>query len=281
MERTRRTVLASLGTLLSAGCLGQDTPGGRQTETTTTTVDDTTATTATGTGEVTVSDLAVTPQYVARDSPDSIGTYGARNEQFVVATVSAAGDGAPDREEFALAAGEETFDHAEGVGGMGGHLWDRGEPYGEASEGWLAFAVPTPLDVGSAATTWPGGEHTLDDDALGRLRRPPTDFEAREFTAPDSVRLDEDATLTLTIENTGAADGTFVGALNRSGPSVAYAPETAVRLAVSAGETATWRYTNTPDDRYGERAETMTFRLQWGDESLSRAVAVTADDARD
>jgi len=227
---------------------------------------------------VEVTDATVTPAYVGANSPDSVGTYGERGDQYVVVTVDAEATQAPPPDEFALAAGGEEFP-ATTETGYGSRLWDRDRPYGEDGnfEGWLLFELPKPLDADAAAVVWDGSEHALGDDAVARLARPPTDWAVREFTAPDSVALGEEATVSLTVENTGDADGTFVGALNRVGPLIAYTPQAAARIDVAAGETATWEHGYTPDSGYGdgdasERA--MRFHLQWRGEKLTREVTV-------
>jgi hypothetical protein len=293
-------MLGSLGTLLGAGCLSRSSaPGGTETTTatsTTTTPRETTASetppateqttasrstaTTAGSADVTVTEATVTPQYVARNSPDSIGVSGDPDEQFVVLTVAADGADYPTAGTFALEAGRESYDPADDIGGMGGGLWGYEERYAESGRGWLAFAVPKPLDADAVTATWPGSEYALGEDLVAELARPPTTFELREFAGPDAVQVDEDATLSLTVANTGDADGTFVGALNRSGPSVAYIPETAVHLPVPAGETVTWEYTNAPDDRYGTVSEDseMTFRLQWRNASESLDVTIESSE---
>jgi len=276
MNRTRRSILATVAAVAGAGCIGSTADPGTPSDTTTS-ERPTTTTTASETADVTVSEVTVSPGVVIRTSPDSIGVSGAGDEQFVVATVAADGTPAPDRSAFALETAGKAFGPAEGVGGLGGRLWRRGDPYEDGSAGWIAFVVPKPLDVEQASLTWPGGTYVLNDTALTRLARPPTSFEVRTFSAPDSVRVGEDAALEVTVENVGTADGTWIGALNRSGPSVAYFPEATISLNVPAGETGTWTYTNAPDDRHGDGTGTMTFRLGSRGDSRSRSVEVTAD----
>ena len=234
---------------------------------------------------LTIDSLGVTPEYVATDSPDSVDTYGRRDQQYVIATVSAEGTPAPPPSEFALAVGSETFAPDDNVGGMGGRLWDYGDPYGGdgATAGWIAFEVPKPLDTEGATITWPGGEYALDESAVGRLSRPPTEFEVREFDPPDSMALDGTVTATLTVENVGDADGTFAAAVNRTGPFVAYTPEETVSLEIPAGETATWEYESGPGDRFVDEAEgrddlRMVLRLSWRDGSLSREIDVETEE---
>lgn len=225
-----------------------------------------------------VTDATVTPAVVGANSPDSMGTYGDRGEQYVLATVAADDLQAPPPDEFALAAGGAEYPARTEVG-YTSRLWEREEPYGEDAgfEGWLAFRLPKPLDVDGAAVTWDGGEYALGDDAVAELARPPTDWEVRSFTAPDAVALGEEATVSLTVENVGDADGTFVGALNRVGPWVAYTPQAAVSLDVAAGETATWEFGHTPQEQYadGDASEReMRFHLQWRGDKLTREVTV-------
>lgn len=270
------TAAAALG-LATAGCLGRGESGVG------TTADDETTdgeTTDEPPADVTLSDVTVTPELVAADSPDSIGTFGDRDEQYVVATAAAEGSPAPERGSFALEAGGESVGATETVGSRS-RVWGYDEQYGsgDATEGWIAFVLPKPLDAESAAITWSGGGRDLSTAAVERLGRPPTDFAVREFAVPETVTLGETATVSVTVENVGETDGTFVGAVNRIGPLVAYAPETAVSLEVAAGETATWEYDHEVTDRGVERdAEdiTMRFALDWRDDHLTR----TIDDVR-
>ncbi|NHN47176.1 hypothetical protein G9464_06125 [Halostella sp. JP-L12] len=232
---------------------------------------------------VTVERAEATPEYVASNSPDSIGTYGERDEQYVIASVTADGTPAPPRAAFRLRIGDRSIPPTTEVGGMGERLWDYGDPYdSENGEGWVAFEVAKPLDAEGARLTWPGGGHELDEGAVERLSRPPTTFEVRGFDAPESMALDETVTAELTVANVGDADGTFVAAVNRTGPSIAYTPEARISLDVPAGETTTWVYESGPDDRYADPSDgseglQMIVRLRWRDGSLSREIAVETE----
>lgn len=279
----RRRLLGVLaGTTALGGCLGRDGSGPATTDRNATTTTDRDATNGTTTdatttrdADVTVRDVTATPALVGLNSPDSIGTFGDRDEQFVVGTVAAAGSATPGRDAFALDADGETYGPVDDVG-VSRRLWEHGLPYGRKPEGWVAFSVPNPLDAERVAVTWPGGEHALDEAAVGRLARPPTTFELREFAAPEPAEYGDPVTVTLTVENVGDADGTFVGALNRSGPRVAYTPEEAIALDVAAGETATREFTHTPT-RHGDEDRSMRFYLVWRGGRLSRSVDVTTD----
>jgi len=282
----RRRYLGSAASALGlavAGCLER---GGAAASGATGTDDGTTSdeTTPEGTtfAGVEVSDVTVTPELVAMNSPDSIGTYGDRDEQYVVATVSADVSNAPEYGAFELDV-DGTAHAADGdVGGMSGRLWEFEAAYGvdAAAEGWVAFTVPKPLDTESAAISWPGGDHALDPSAVDRLSRPPTALEIREFAAPESVEVGEEASLSVTVENVGDVGGTFVGALNRVGPWVAYAPQAALSLDVPAGETATWEYGHTPNERHvdhDDEALSMRFHLDWRGERKTREVEIETE----
>jgi hypothetical protein len=279
MRRRRLLGAVAAGFGASAGCLDRVRRGVDPSTDETTTADATED--RPSYAALTVERATATPEYVASNSPDSVGTYGDRGEQYVIASVAAEGTPAPPPSEFALAAGGETFAPDGDVGGMGERLWNYDGAYGRegAAAGWIAFEVPKPLDAEDAAITWPGGEYALDDRAVERLSQPPTDFEVKGFDAPETMELDETVTATLTVENVGDADGRFVAAVNRTGPRIAYTPEATLSLDVPAGETATWEYESGPGDRYadpadGAEGQTMIVRLQWRDGSLSREIEV-------
>lgn len=278
----RRHLLGGVATGLAAlgGCLQLGEPGATPADGGTPT-DDRTSTPA---GSVRIERVTVAPELVAANSPDSIGTYGDRTEQFVVATVRVeAESSAPARDAFALEADDDSYAPAEDGTGMTNRLWTGGDgggshdPYGEREPGgWLVFPVPKPLDAGNVRLTWPGGEYALHGGTVARLSRPPTTFEVREFAAsPDVVEVGETATATLRVANVGDVDGTFVGAFNRAGPWIAHAPETAVSLDVAAGETATWEFSHTVEGHGdSDRDREMRFHLDWREEYLTRTVTV-------
>lgn len=225
--------------------------------------------------DVTVGSVTVTPELVGLNSPDSIGTFGDRHEQFVLTTVTAEGASAPDPDTFTLEADKATHAPADSHV-RAGLLWDRGGPYTGEDDGWLAFKIPNPLEADTVALTWPGGERALTGSPVTRLRRPPASFEIREFTVPASAQPGEDVTVALTVENVAPAEGTFVAALNRVGPLVAYAPETAVSFDVPAGETTTWEYKRAVPERdvRGRDELSMQFNLDRRGTSLTRTVEI-------
>ncbi len=268
----RRRLLAALAVPSVAGCLGGGSPDpGTTTDDDATTTDTTTtdATSTTAESDASVSDVAVLPELAVMDSPDSISTTGDRDEQFFVATV--ADGGSLDVGAFELDLNGETYPATTEIG-YGSRIWGRGLAYrADDGEGWLAFRLPKPLSADAATLTWPGGQHALREDALERLALPPTTFEVREFTAPDSASPGDTVTATLTVANVGDADGTFVGALDRVGPMVAHAPAAAISLDVATGATATWEFVHDLDVS-GDGG--MELQLDWRGGSLDRTTDV-------
>jgi len=223
-------------------------------------------------GDAAVRDVAVTPELTVLND-DAWAIDGDRDEQFVVATVEP-GESVPETSAFAFETDGTTYDHSTHGVTVLAPLADHGTPYRDGKAGWIGFAVPKPLDAADGAITWPGGEVTLDEDAVARLSRPPATFEVRAFDAPDAIDAGEAASVSVTVENVGDVDGTFVGALNRQGPMIAYAPEATASLSVAAGETVTWEHTTGATEETDAEVPDMRLSLQWRDDRLSRTVSV-------
>ncbi|WP_254839418.1 hypothetical protein [Natronomonas marina] len=285
MDATRRRTLRALGAsavaATAAGCLsgdGQEVPtedgDGTGTDDGNGTDDgDGPDTDADG---VTVDAVSVRPELVTRNSPDSYGTYGGRNEQYVVVELSVESPEAHPPDSFAVEAGDETHGVVTDVGEGNGFLAEFDTAYDpeDGDSGWLAARLPKPLEAESAALTWDGGRHEFDDPVLERLRRPPAEFQVG-FEAPESAAIGDTVTATVTAENVGDVDGTFVGALNRVGPLVAYAPEAAVVLDVEAGDSATWEFTHELDESLDDREDPrMRLHLVWDEQRTTREVDV-------
>jgi len=230
------------------------------------------------TGEF-VEELFAVPELVALNSPDSFGVYGDRDEQFVVGRLNAGGGAAPAVEDIALAVDGETYSVETEIGYGPWALFDYDGPYDPAdgAQGWVLVSVPNPLDADDAALTWPGGEAAVPESERAKLSRPPTDFAVRSFDAPEAVDEGEGVEATLTVANTGDTDGVFVAAVNRSGPRVAYAPESAVQLSVPAGETRTWTYEHTVEWEDMETERPMRVHVRWRDDSLNREITARPD----
>jgi hypothetical protein len=287
MNPTRRRTLRALGATLAgtalAGCLSDDEstddPSGDN-----------------GDSGVSVQEVTATPAVVTLNSPDSYGTYGGRNEQLIIANISVESPGDHPASSFSVEASGEQYEVTTKIGRQG-RLETFGDAYepnagssptasasatddGETgpSSGWIAAYVPKPLDADSATLTWDGGEYTVGDSVLERLNRPPASFDVT-FEAPETATVGETVTATVTVENTADVDGTFVGAINRVGPRIAYAPETEVRLDTEAGETAEWEYTHSLDSSELDEMEdpSMDIHLVWRDNSTVRTVDIESE----
>ncbi|RDI70521.1 hypothetical protein [Halopelagius longus] len=273
---SRRGALLLCGAVLAslAGCATRSDSTSKSSETPTD--EATTDETPTTETNVALRRVEVTPAVVSPNSPDSIGTFGERDEQFVIITLSDNGP-FPEKGEFALTAGEATYDPAaddENTNFENG-IWDYGE-YQDVPENVLVFSVPKPLDAESVELSWPDGSESLGESALEALNRPPTEFSV-ELSAPDSVTGGEQATVTVTAENVGDAPGTFVGALNRQGPLVAHTPVESVSLELDAGETKEWTHRFRSKAYYDVEDPEATFSLARRGERLSATIAVDAE----
>jgi hypothetical protein len=279
MKPTRRRTLRALGATAAiasaAGCLSGDSPGEPSPNDRNGT-DDAEDGTETGGDDVTVGSVGVRPELVTLNSPDSYGTYGSRSSQWVVVELAVETPDDHPPASFAVEAGGETFQAVTDVGEGNGFLAAFDGAYGRRGngEGWLAARLPKPLGAESATLTWDGGAYEFDGSVLERLRRRPATFEV-SFDAPASATVGETVTATVTAENAGDVDGTFVGALNRVGPLVAYAPEAAVVLEVGAGETERWTFSHDLDESLeGREDPKMRLHLLWDDERVSREVGL-------
>ena len=266
MRRRRLLGVAGAGLGALCGCLDRIAGGDGEGDPTDTGTD------AAG---VRILDSTATPEVITMGD-DSIGVAGGRAEQCLIVTIGTDDDVAPAVEEFAIETGSESYRPSEDLSLPTRSLWEFERPYDpeRRDAGWIGFVLPKPVPVeGESATlTWPGGEHALDDAIVAELARPPTDFAVREFAAPATVENPGTVSLSLTVENVGQGAGTFVGALNRVGPRIAYAPEATIRLDIDSGETAVWeheyRVSTTGDD-----AE-VRFHLHWRDGSETREVDI-------
>jgi len=285
----RRELLAALaaGAVASPGCLadskgaGDGSSSATPTQTSTgtppdatdgETPDDTGTNARTATGDF-VKEAFVVPELAAPNSPDSFGVYGVCDEQYVVALLDGAA-GWPAVDEISLIAGEPSHDAQDSVGEGGWGLFDLGGAYAPESRasGWVVFSLTNPLAVETATISWPGGQYPLGDESLADLARPPASFEIQSFEAPEAATPGDSITVSLTVENTGDVDGTFVGAVNRNFP--AYSPEASIRLPVSAGETERWeREVDVGEVGYDEPVE-LRLWLYWRDDSADQAVTV-------
>ena len=283
-SRTRRSVLGLGGSTLAllAGCLGSPVPSSDDESATTERPTQTTTTTTTSeSAAVTVSNVQVTPELVGLNSPDSIGTYGDRTEQFLLVTILVDDETSPPVEDFTLSTDERDFSPIPpNELPAYGRLWGRGFAYGSESEetesgsGYLVFRVPKPLESSEMVFRGPGGAFEFGSNVRERLARPPTEFTVSDVTAPETVESMTEMSISATIENVGSHDGTFVGALNRVGPHVAYTPVKRISVELAAGESKTWSHSYRPKLTDGNGPMPMRFHLNWRDGSISTETTV-------
>lgn len=269
MRSTRRDVLGALaataGAVTVAGCqtiVGEDDPNDEPEI------------------EIAVEDVTVRPGVVALDSPDSYGVFGGPDEQYLVAEVDVGTPEAVEPSDLVVETDDDEFDVTVDVGEARGRLANFGDGYGTTDDGtgWVAARLPKPLDSERAALAWNDDEYALGASTLEGLNRSPTDFDVL-LDAPRVASVGDEVTVTVSLVNTGDVDGTFVAALNRIGPRVAYAPESSLVLPVETGEYVEWEYTYALDDPEVAEMEDpfVRFHLPWRDGSLTRTVDVTTD----
>lgn len=255
--QTRRRYLAavSLGLAGLAGCLSEsEVPGGDTPEDPQTTHGGTDAPT-TGDGSTddpptVAGDVAVTTP-IARKAvtyyswPGSTEILAPDGEQFVVATVEGPED--TDPPAFTLEAGGDEFPAGVDVaarydaafaGRTGGSVRQN-----DHASGYLAFRVPSPLDVDDARITRDDGAPAtpLPVDEVATLNRRAAEFELDRLALPDTVERPEVVDVSLTVTNTSDVDGRFLAGLHWPTDGIADDDETTVLdRDVPAGETTTF-----------------------------------------
>ncbi|MFC6723102.1 hypothetical protein ACFQE1_01580 [Halobium palmae] len=229
----------------------------------------------TNTADLSVENIVTTPALIGPNSPDSIGTYGESNEQFLIGTARTPGPSVPNRSSITVEAMESLYSPEEpGEYVNWGDYWVNGERFPATAEETLLYTLPRPLETDKIAINWSGGHQTLDEDVVDRLTRPPAELEVTKFSTPDSVTSGEKVTLTLEVENVGSTSGIFVGALNRVGPQVAYTPVTGVTFELEGGESTTWTHSYTPFTDASSEERRMSFNMHWRGGHLSSETAV-------
>ena len=228
-----------------------------------------------------VSMAGLQPAYIALVSPDSIGVYGDSAGQSLFLSVTPGPANPPARSAFAFELdGSTAAPVAETP-----RVWRRsegqfGEAYTAETGGWLLFDLPaTAENPDSAQLTWPGGSWQLPASVRQRLASENPTFDVT-VTAPETIPLGEQPAITVTVENTSSVPGTFLMAVNRVGPHIAYAPEAAVRRLLDSGETAT--VTVTPSFIDPERiqvGDTTVLKFDWYGGATERELQFVAPDA--
>jgi hypothetical protein len=278
----RRTYLASLtaGLAALAGCPdgdpgtepaspGGSTPTSSVTPTATGTLTATPGDDSTPAPEVTVETLHLQYGYVAPDSPDSVGISNP-STPYLVAGVAV--DGALDRGDFVVEVGDQAYtpttpDRFYRTDWGDDHWYEAGR-----ADGLVLFELPT--EVGrEPRLAWPGGERALGDDARARIDRGPPDLSVT-LDVPETHAGMEAPPVSVAVTNDNDLPAYFLGALNRTGPLVAYTPVTRLGDLVAAGETVTidvadeWT-SDTPSGTVGDDDPDVRYFLHYGDRRQS------------
>jgi hypothetical protein len=283
--RSRRALLGSVAVAGLAGCAGgggepeSATPSARETTSTDETAIDATATDS---GPIAVETVAVRSSFLYLTYPDAAGVAAPDGTQFVFADVRLADSERtpPSRDRLALAADDRRFEATVAPGPAAGpaEVLGRGRAYDpdEHEAGWLAFAVPDPLDAADAALTVEADDRTfsrpLDAETVAALGEAPPSFELVDVAAPERVAPGDSFAVSVAVENVGEGDGVFRAALNQTRPL--YAPN-AVELSVPAGDRREW--TDTFGGYLDADAERASFELVAPEESRELSVDVAAE----
>ena len=227
--------------------------------------------------DVTVESLELQYGVVVPTTPDSIGVDRVGTPS-VLAAVDVNGELPPS--EFAVEVGDRSFEPTR-IDRLYCTSWGGEEYYGGSGRGLLLFELAVGAS-GDARLTWPDGEHSLDAAAGARLDRGPPAFSA-SFDLPETHEGTEAPTVGIEVTNEGDAPARFLGALNRTGPLVAYAPVARVSELVEAGATATLtvddRWSGTPTDGIvGDGEPDVTYHLHYGETSASADVRLVRSD---
>lgn len=282
---SRRRALRLGGSLLAgataAGCLGSDDSSTttRTTATRTTTASTTTATTTresvdaeVGVGESVAlpddTDLAVTDAWVQQSVVHLfVGAHrrvsAEPNSQFVLAHVNAE----RGYHGFALDVDGDVHPAGHEIAGV---AVDGVSVEGRETEPLLlGWALPKPLDASDVAVVYESDDATIrwtaPDRVAATLSDPPA-FEVVAFTAPETVAPNEPFDVSVTVENAGGSDGTFRTSMGRTD----YSDQNEYRLDVPAGE----RVTHAENEALSGDADSVTYALDWGLDSLERTVNV-------
>lgn len=281
----RRRFLAVCGAGLLAGCLGesagdtpddagdQESPNGDTPE-----GDDGTDTGGAGGDGIglSVSVEKLQPALVAMSTPDSIGVYSADRTQYLFLQLAVERGEPPARSELSFRFDGDEYDPLEADGPR--DLWrlydgEEGRYDADSGEGWVCFPLPATGAPEGAGLTWADNVWVPSPDIRARLaaESPPLSV---EWSAPDTVEVGETPAVEVSVTNEGDHDGRFVGALNRTGPAVAYTPVTATSRLLPAGETEMWTLETDRLDPGG--TFDATYHLHWPDGHGQRTVEVVA-----
>jgi hypothetical protein len=109
----------------------------------------------------------------------------------------------------------------------------------DSGSGWVLFELPETGDATDVALTWSGGRWEPDRTLRERLAES-FPLLSLEWTVPAEVTTNTEPTIEVSVTNETNRDGRFVSGLNRTGPSVAYAPIESISRRIPAQETVPW-----------------------------------------
>lgn len=246
MRRRRLLALAASGLATTAGCTGPEDATSDETDDSgtdpgkeTTPTDPPDSTEKREVQSISVDSLQ--PGVIELTNPDSIGVVGESRGQYLFLDVTGGAENAPSPSELEFELDGTDYAPMEKTR----RLWrsyneESGKQYSADDGGWLLFELPaTAEDPSSAGLRWPGGSWQPPTAIRERLASPNPSFDV-SVEVPETVPLGEEPKLSVTFENTADVPGTFLLAVNRVGPYVAYAPEQAIRRLLDPGESTEW-----------------------------------------
>lgn len=276
MRRRRYLRIGGVSLAGLAGCLSFEPPAGTDGDDSDSPDDadasPTPTTAATESPSLTATATSLQPGVVAMTTADSIGTLSDDGSQYLYVRVSVESGDAPAPADLGL-----HFDGDRSPPADERRLWrnyndEEGRYAASSGEGWLLFELPAAGDPDDLALTWDGGEVTVEDDVAGslsaRLANPAPPL-TLEVDAPESLERGQTPEVEFSVANEGPRTARFVAGLNRTGPSIAYAPIEAVSRPIPADATETWRVRDTSRignpglDDLGDGEPDMTYRVHW------------------
>lgn len=234
-------------------------------------------------GSLAASVLALQPAVVTLATPDSLGVSGEPDTQYLFLSVAVTAGDPPPRSALTFRFDGDEYGPLETEEPTA--FWRRyhDEPSrydADSGEGWVCFPLPATGASEGAGLTWSGNVWVPPPGVRARLAAESPSLSV-SWSVPGSVEAGSAPAVKISVTNEGERAGRFVGALNRSGPRVAYAPAASDSRLVPAGGTETWTpETDTLGDA-GEWSETdgpteATYHLHWPGDRSQRTVEVAS-----
>jgi hypothetical protein len=202
----RRTVLASLSTFATVGCLGsRDATTPTEPPTNSTPTNTRTATETETATPVSAVSFASAIRYF--HSNDAVGIDPPENAQFAFVSPPSGVSAVPV--SISLKLGEETFTPRSSVPGFQLSMPSTESVYTDTDRsGVLVFDLPR-VEADSGVLVTPQGRHSIPTASLDTFAVAPT-FEIRSVSLPETVTSNGYANVSVTVENVGDARGTFL-----------------------------------------------------------------------